>query len=219
MSPAKPSEAAHPAYIWFLLDRSGSMQAILEDVVLGLQEFLREQRLADPEARLTLVQFDGENPQEIILNGERLATVDEMKATAQFEPRATTPLYDAVASLITQADRHIADGGDDADQLVVIFTDGLENASTAYTRSKVFQLIQERRNRGWTFAFLGANQDAFAAGDAIGVAHGNTKNWQRSRQGTREVLADLSQKSAQQLKRTRTERLQKRDDFFEDDES
>lgn len=54
MSESHHSEAAtHPAHIWFLLDRSGSMDAVFEDVVLGLQEFVREQRLADPEAQLT----------------------------------------------------------------------------------------------------------------------------------------------------------------------
>jgi Mg-chelatase subunit ChlD len=219
MSPTDPSDAIHPAHIWFLLDRSGSMQALLEDVVLGLQEFVREQRLADPQALLTLVQFDSEEPHEVILDAEHLATVDETQATQGFDPRAATPLYDAIATLIAQADRSITDGGDDADQIVVIFTDGLENASTNCTRARAFQLIKERRSRGWTFAFLGANQDAFAAGDAIGVAQGNTKNWEATRQGTRTMLADLSQKSAEQLKRTRPQRRAKRDDFFGDDES
>jgi Mg-chelatase subunit ChlD len=219
MSPTGPSETIHPAHIWFLLDRSGSMQALLEEVVLGLQEFVREQRLADPRARLTLVQFDSEDPHELILDAERLAVVDEGRATKRFDPRAATPLYDAIASLIERADRYIGDGGDDADQLFVIFTDGLENASTACTRARAFRMIKERRSRGWTFAFLGANQDAFAAGDAIGVAYGNTKNWEASRAGTRAMLADLSQKSAVQLKRTRPQRRQKHDDFFGDDES
>jgi Mg-chelatase subunit ChlD len=218
-SPTNPSDAIHPAHIWFLLDRSGSMHALLEEVVLGLQEFVREQRLADPQARLTLVRFDSEDPHEVILDAERLATVDETRATQRFDPRAATPLYDAIATLIERADRSIADGGDDADQLLVIFTDGLENASTDCTRAQAFRLIKERRNRGWTFAFLGANQDAFAAGEAIGVAHGNTKNWEASREGTRVMLADLSQKSGEQLKRTRPQRRAKRDDFFGDDAS
>lgn len=205
------------AHIWFLLDRSGSMQALLQDVVLGLQEFIREQRLADPQARLTLVQFDSEDPHELILRGKRLADVDEVRATKQFDPRAATPLYDAIAALVGRSDRHVEKGADDADQVVVIFTDGLENASTDCTRAKAFELIKARRNRGWTFVFLGANQDAFAASEAISVSRGNTGNWDATGPGTRAAFSALSTSSAAHLKRTRSERREKKDDFFEEE--
>ena len=71
----------HPAHIWFLLDRSGSMHSLFQDVVLGLQEFVREQRLADASAQLTLVQFDSEDPHDLMLDGEVLKAVDETAAT------------------------------------------------------------------------------------------------------------------------------------------
>ncbi|MBM3673056.1 MAG: VWA domain-containing protein [Actinobacteria bacterium] len=216
MAPS-PEITDHPAHIWFLLDRSGSMSSLYQDVVLGLQEFVREQRIADPRARMTLVQFDSEDTHDVILDGMTLSEVDEARATKRFEPRAATPLYDAIAALIGRADKHIANGGDDADQLVVIFTDGMENASTDCNRAKAFELIKERRGRGWAFAFLGANQDAFEAGEAIGIAPANRMGWEATGPGARATLGFASRKSAEQLRRTRSERREKRDDFLEDD--
>ena len=211
------SDTHHPAHIWFLLDRSGSMSSLFQDVVLGLQEFVREQRLADPQAYLTLVQFDSEDPHELMLDGERLEAVDEAAAIQAFDPRAATPLYDAIAALIGRADKHIANGADDSDQLVVIFTDGFENASTDCTRAKAFELIKERRQRGWTFAFLGADQDAFQAGEAISIARGSAQGFAGTGEGTRAIMTELSSRSAEHLRASRSARRDKRDRFFEDD--
>lgn len=209
----------HPGHIWFLLDRSGSMDALYQDVVLGLQEFVREQRIADPKARLTLVQFDSEDPHELILDGKRLAKVDEERATRRFEPRGATPLYDAIAALIGRADKFVenADAGADADQLVVVFTDGLENASTDCSRSKAFDLIKTRRDRGWTFAFLGANQDAYAASEAIGMSRKNARNFAASGPAARQAFAFTGEKASEHLRRSRKERFEKRDDFLDDE--
>ena len=212
-----PQTPEDPAHIWFLLDRSGSMSSLFQDVVLGLQEFVREQRLADPRAQLTLVQFDSEDPHDLILDGMPLGEVNEVRATKRFEPRAATPLYDAIAALVGRADKHIANGADDADQLVVIFTDGLENASTDCTRDKAFELIKERRDRGWTFAFLGANQDAFASGAAIGVARASAAPWQATPAGTADAFSRLNMASSRQLRRTREQRRAQREQFFDED--
>jgi len=212
-----PDHDHHPSHIWFLLDRSGSMAGLFQDVVLGLQEFIREQRLADPSARLTLVQFDSEDPHEVIVDGEALADVDEAAAVQRFDPRAATPLYDAIAALLGRADKQVASAGEHSDQLVVIFTDGAENASTDVNRTKAFGLIKDRRERGWTFAFLGANQDAFAAGEAISVARGSARAWAATGAGTRAALADLGSKTTDHLRATRSARRDKRDRFFEDD--
>ena len=213
-TPTKPE----PAHIWFFFDRSGSMQALYQDVVLGLQEFIREQRLADPRARLTLVQFDSENAHDVILDGKRLAKVDEARATKRFEPRAATPLYDAIAALIRRADKHVAKGGDDADQIVVIFTDGFENASAHCNRTKAFELIKQRRERDWTFVFMGANQDSYEAGEALAIDRGNARNWAATSAGTRRGLDDASKGVTRQMLRPREMRREYKDRFFEEEE-
>ena len=54
-----------------------------------------------------------------------------------------------------------------------------------YDRAKVFDLVKRREERGWTFAYLGANQDAYAEGDKVGVAKGSTQAWAASPAGSR----------------------------------
>ena len=55
---------------------------------------------------------------------------------------------------------------------VVILTDGLENASHKFTKAHIKDLIETKTKEGWTFAYLGANQDAFSEAGSIGIAPG-----------------------------------------------
>ena len=178
-----PVRAEH-AHLWFLLDRSGSMESIRGAVVEGLAEFLQEQHAADPQALFTLVQFDDVAPQEVVIDGLQLADVAPLTSEG-YQPRGSTPLYDAVGTLVERVDAHIASGGHDADQVVVVLTDGFENSSRKFSQHQVFTTVAERRERGWTFVFLGANQDAYAAGGDMGIARSNTANWVADDAGTR----------------------------------
>ena len=53
-------------HIYFVLDRSGSMEAIADDVIGGFNTFLDEQAADGPDAAMTLIQFDTGNPFEIL---------------------------------------------------------------------------------------------------------------------------------------------------------
>ncbi len=184
-----------PVHISIVLDRSGSMSSIADDIVGGFNEFLAAQRRADGMARVTLAQFDSENPFEVAVDGADLARVRPLRR-GDYQPRGATPLYDAIGRMIGRIDAEVSRRADlglvSEDQLVVIITDGLENASSEHTRAGVMRLIEERRERGWAFAFLGANQDAYAEGRAIGVAAGSAAPWQPTPAGAREALAAVA---------------------------
>ncbi len=75
-------------------------------------------------------------------------------------------------------DRAEARGGAATDNLVVVFTDGHENASRRWDRGRLFRRISDLQDRGWTFVFLGANQDSYAEGGALGFSSGSTSNFQ-----------------------------------------
>ena len=100
------------------------------------------------------------------------------------------------------------------DQLVMIITDGYENASVEQTRASITAMIDERRGRAWTFAFLGANQDAFGEADSIGMAHGSAANWDASRQGTADMWSHLSTSTSAMRSKSSKDRRSSRDDFF-----
>ena len=90
-----PEDGSH---IWFLLDRSGSMQSIAGAVVEGCNAFFAEQRAVSGAARLTFVQFDTEAPNEVLLDDCR-SRVRRPVASARVRPSRghSAPRRDGVA--------------------------------------------------------------------------------------------------------------------------
>ena len=124
----------NPVHISIVLDRSGSMTRIADDIVGGFNQFLQKQRETEGEAKVTLVQFDSEDPFEVLIDSIPLREVTDLDPAA-YQPRSLTPLYDAVGRMILRIDEQITSrrklGLAEEDQVVLIVTDGLENASTA----------------------------------------------------------------------------------------
>ena len=124
-----------------------------------------------------------------------------------------TPLYDAIALLLDRAERH---GRDDADQLVEILTDGHENASAEWTHQRLFRRIAKLRDRGWTFVFLGANQDSYAVGDQMAMPAGNVSNFRPDEDGMVATYADLDRTVREWRGKQRHERRRDADSFWGD---
>jgi len=210
---ATTTDATH-VDIWFLLDRSGSMQAIADDVVGGFDTFFAEQRRLDGTATVTLVQFDGQAPHDVLVDAEPLDRVGSLRG--RFQPRGNTPLYDAIGQLLARAERHVARGGNPADQLVVIFTDGHENASREHTPEQINQRIAGLRAQGWTFVFLGANQDSYATGGRIAMAAGSTANFAATPAGVAASYEGLHRAVAEFRGKARAKRVADADRFWGD---
>lgn len=139
-------------HIRILLDRSGSMDSCREGTIAGFNQYLRDQQaMPDDGTTLALVQFDSESYDTLFDKPIR-----DVTPLAEFKPRASTPLHDAMGRCI---DETLRDHRSDK-VLMVIITDGQENASHEYTAEKLATMIKERRDAGWEFIFLAANQDA-----------------------------------------------------------
>jgi hypothetical protein len=162
----------------FLLDRSGSMESCWDDTIGGFNAFLNEQKATG--GTLTLIQFD----HEYQMTYERVK-IDEVKGLTRetYKPRGSTALLDAIGRLIK-------DWKGTSNPSVVILTDGQENASHSFTKAHIKDLIEQKTKEGWTFAYLGANQDAFAEAGSIGIAPGSTMNYDVNR--TPDALRVLS---------------------------
>jgi hypothetical protein len=206
---AQPGSMTAGADIWFLLDRSGSMQVIADDVVGGFDHFFATQRTVGGDATVTVVQFDGEAPHDVVVDARAIREVPSIRD--RFQPRGATPLLDAVGLLLDRAERH---AGDDADQLVVILTDGEENASRRWDRAALFGRIAGLQQRGWTFVFLGANQDSYAAGAGLGMRHGNVSNFSPTPDGVRATYDGLARTVTGWRGKGRAARRLDRDDFW-----
>ena len=98
-----------------------------------------------------------------------------------YQPCCCTPLYDAMGFTLTSMRNHVKNI-EDAVVVVTIITDGLENASKEYTGAAVKQLVEQLKGEGWTFTYMGANQDSVEV--AFNLSIRNARNFDYSAQGT-----------------------------------
>lgn len=215
------ADTTAPVHVTVVLDRSGSMVSIASDIVGGLNTFLAEQRATPGEGRISLIQFDT-GGYDVIVDGIDIHSVRDFEP-AKYQPRGGTPLYDAVGRTIDAIDKEIARRADRGetheDQLVAIITDGLENSSRAYARAKVFAMLEDRSERGWTFVFIGANQDAYEEGGHIGVINPNIKGFEATKASVRVMWESLSHETAMHRRASQVERERKRRQFFEEEQA
>ena len=187
-------------HIVILLDRSGSMESIAGDIVGGFNQFMRGQAAAGTDARVTFVQFDTEDPQEVIVAGAPIAEVVPLTGVT-FVPRGGTPLLDATGQLIARIDANQAAreaaGLPKEDIVFVSITDGEENSSREFTLARIRQLVTEKQAQGWTFVFLSAALDVYGEANAMGVAAGSVQAFQANARGTGIAFADLNLKMTQ----------------------
>ena len=161
--------------ITLVVDRSGSMQDIRSDAEGGVNAFIETQAKEPGDALLTLVQFDTEY--EFLHTGVPINKVPKYSLV----PRGATALLDAVGRAINETGERIAKLAEaDRPGLVVfvVMTDGLENASQEFSRSRIKEMIEHQQEKyGWQFTFLGADQDAFAEADAMGICANGAANF------------------------------------------
>ena len=157
-----------------VLDESGSMQACQDATISGFNEYLTTLRQLNGTVQVTLTKFNTQRT-EVVYAGRPLNQVPDLDKTT-YKPVDGTPLYDAIASTIHANQQALKKTH--ADQvLCVIITDGEENSSKQYTREKIVKLMKSCESNGWTFVYLGANQDAWAIGQTLGMAKANTMSY------------------------------------------
>jgi hypothetical protein len=180
-----------------ILDRTGSMESIREDTIGGFNGFLREQQAQPSPATLTLVQFDSQDPYEVL---QKFAPIGEVPplTPATYVPRASTPLFDAIGRGINDlAARLDAMGAEQrpARIVFVIVTDGQENASQEFTGERVRAMLDERRKAGWQFVFLSADEKAIRDGGCLGVTEDYSMAVEKDSHGTRRMWRAVSARS------------------------
>lgn len=164
-------------HLYFLLDRSGSMQSIKADTEAGFSAFLAEQRTVAGQCRVTLAQFDDDY--EVVYSDKPIAEVPPLN----LQPRGSTALLDAIGRLVTDAGSALAalpETERPGTVVVAIMTDGQENASHEWDRPAVKALVeQQSSDYDWQFLYMGADQDAIEVGSSIGVDAGHSLTYGR----------------------------------------
>ena len=166
--------------IYFILDKSGSMHACLNDTIGGFNAFIEKQKIDNPNGTMSLILFNDE-----IVTAYKHKPIYEVEPLTPkiYFPSGATALLDAIGSTINMAT------GTSAAVSVVILTDGEENASKKYSKIHVNDLIESRRD-AWSFVFLGANQDAIKEARNLGIPERGAMTFTQN--NTRAVFESLS---------------------------
>ena len=170
-----PDSKPQPLYVTLILDETGSMQSCKGAAITGFNQYVARLRQEPAETQFTLTLFNSSKT-EVRYKTVPVAQVRELDVET-YRPRDTTPLYDAIGRTLTVAKLEAPAG---MRKLCVILTDGLENASTEYTRKQIFDLIKACEKEGWTFIYLGADHDVWAAGEDLGISGDNRVSFGRA---------------------------------------
>jgi hypothetical protein len=183
------------SHITVILDRSGSMEYIKQDIIEGFNNFLKFQKQTPAESTFTLIQFDSENPYEVVHNNKPLENVPELSEEI-FIPRGSTPLFDCLGRSINDLSNHIKQLPDNLKPdkvFFVIITDGMENSSREYHRDDIIKLINEKKDQDkWEFIFLSA--DLLAVNDALsyGIDQSNVYSFEPDSYSVNKMWSALS---------------------------
>ena len=205
-----------------ILDASGSMESIYNQALSGTNETIQTIRMGQkdhPELQqsLTLASF---NSGKDYLKVKYSATpIDEVKEITKedYVAYGCTALYDAMGEMISELKRKITD---EDRVLVTVITDGYENASTHWSGPQIKSLVEELRQTGWTFTYIGANQDVEAVAGSMGIR--NTLAFEETNEGTKAMFARDSMSRRRfmdklsHLKMMGCKCLVEEDDYFEE---
>lgn len=171
----------HPdtTFIAFLLDETGSMASIKDDTIGGFNTYIAQLQQDPAPKMFTLVKFDS-NRHDVVYKGVEVQDVKPLD-DASYQPGASTPLLDAAMKLIQATERRV---GNHNKVIVVIQTDGYENASREFTYAQLAEKVKEKTDAGWAFLFLGAGIDAFAQAGKMGFDSGRTMSYDRNTSAT-----------------------------------
>lgn len=182
-------------HVLMIVDDSGSMYYLANDVRGGFNSYVEGlQQDTEQHYHLTVAKF-GSGYELMARNAEpeSVARLDNRNYTAS---QGGTALYDAIGKLITSFENDNIDMPATDRVLLVVQTDGEDNASVEFTMSQVRKMIDHREScQGWTCLFLAAGPDAWKQGSGLGFASNKVFQTQATAKGTETVYRAVTETS------------------------
>lgn len=186
--------------VGIVLDRSSSMDSIRAETISGTNEQFDTLRKSDDAANTHVVAFSFNQKVSPIFTKKRDAdgkALPELIPVADLEdlsvsnylPSGMTAMLDGVGDCIEFLSKE-ARPVDDV--VVVVISDGAENASQRFTSEKIASQVKELQEAGWNFTYIGANQDLTVVQQSLNLHQGNTLTWQATADGTNQAHGTLS---------------------------
>ena len=178
-------------YNLVILDKSGSMYDIRKEAVNGYNETLgsiKATQLKFLETQEHFVSLAAFCDCGIEMIYDKIPVKDADRLTYdQYKPCCNTPLFDAIGKTVQNIKKY-TEHIEDSAVLVTIITDGYENASKEWNAKSVAKLIEECKEEGWMFSFIGAGEDVVKVATTISIT--NTMVWENTSEGTKKMFDD-----------------------------
>lgn len=169
--------------VLFLLDRSGSMAGLEGETINGFNSFLEKQASFSGETRVTCALFD--DAYEILWKSRHAK--DLTLTREEYFVRGSTALLDAIGKTIVDTGHRLAKTREEerpGKVIMVITTDGQENASQEFSYKKIKELISHQEAKyNWEFIFLGANINVENETRKLGIKKKNAYSYVASEAG------------------------------------
>jgi hypothetical protein len=151
--------------VYILLDRSGSMSTLWNEALGSINQYVTKLKKSD---NVHMAVFDNEYDVIRECKAKDWNAVTDEDAS----PRGVTALYDSVGKIMASAE-----DADAKKTVLVVMTDGYENASKEHTQSSIKAKVKQFEDKGWEVLFLGANFDAVeTVSNSVGVVGSKTMN-------------------------------------------
>jgi hypothetical protein len=177
----------------WVLDRSSSMMSVKNATINGFNEYIEKQKSEPGECLFSLFTFANQTTQ--IYNAIPVQSVP-MLTGETYNPYGSTALLDAIGITIDSIGSKLSAMKEEdrpANVLVLIQTDGEENRSQEYSKSKIRSMIEHQRNKyNWDFVFMGANENAIMTAANYGIQDNMATAYNSNDIGTKQLFGSLS---------------------------
>lgn len=186
----KPKKITRVALV---IDRSGSMQSVQQAAFNGINEqiaTIKKNAKLTGKTFVTYIQFD--DVVETVFENKAVKELTPITSD-QYAPRGTTALRDATFAAIKSLQAASGKDGDDTGYLVIVISDGWENASKDITPEQLKDEITKLEATGkWTFTYMLSNVDVNVVSNSLGVSLQNCATYDSSLVGTAQAFSQMS---------------------------
>ncbi|MCX7861368.1 MAG: VWA domain-containing protein [Bacteroidales bacterium] len=160
-------------YSLFILDESGSMLSIKNNIISGFNDVLNnikynQEKYPDQNHLVSFLTFNSTKMHWVYFNTP-IYDVTQLDAD-NYNPFNGTPLYDAIGMALYTLKKEINSTDDNYHVEVFILTDGMENSSKKFSKIDIKMLIEQLKKQNWNFQFIGIDFDVTEEANNLSIS-------------------------------------------------
>jgi uncharacterized protein YegL len=181
-------------HIVVILDKSGSMAGLTNDVIGGFNKFLKAQQELPGEATMSLIQFATYYYEEYTFTP--IKEVPPLTRTSYEPDGCSTRLRDSLCKALISIEKELerfTEFSAPEKVVVVVITDGAENDSEEFDhKTMIAKSLECQEEKKWEFVYLGAHIDAFKQASDFGFKGAKSAMMSHGAQGMSTAFANTS---------------------------